>query len=230
MRFRSAEEEREIRRIKGRVPRKVTRPPSAILCPLAATTIYSLYLHYISFVFASSFPLSLSLSLLCPWPNTQTTAPTRTHKLSIAAVLSAVIGPWCHTMGQTMLGTIHPLLLNHSTLASHLLAHPSSPVPTPFRGSTTPILSRNQPNPSNLINVIADCVTSRSQWDVHEMEIYSNILGRPGTVIIVFERICVVSLYKISRTLGWLASAIRKETDSDLREQCLVEKSIKREI
>lgn len=35
---------------------------------------------------------------------------------------------------------------------------------------------------------------------------------------------------KISRTLGWPASAIRKETDSDLREQCLVEKSIKREI
>lgn len=64
MRFRSAEEEREIRRIKGRVPRKVTRPPSAILCPLAATTIYSLYLHYISFVFASSFPLSLSLTPL----------------------------------------------------------------------------------------------------------------------------------------------------------------------
>lgn len=32
-------------------------------------------------------------------------------------------------MGQTMLGTIHPLLLNHSTLANHLPTHPPSPVP-----------------------------------------------------------------------------------------------------
>lgn len=60
MRFRSAEEEREIRRIKGRVPRKVTRPPSAILCPLAATTIYRRPSTYI--IFLSYLPL-LSLFL-----------------------------------------------------------------------------------------------------------------------------------------------------------------------
>lgn len=33
------------------------------------------------------------------------------HSLSIAEALSAVIGPWCHTIGQTIRGTIHPLLL-----------------------------------------------------------------------------------------------------------------------
>lgn len=41
---------------------------------------------------------------------------------------------------------------------------------------------------------------------------------------------CEFVFDEISRTLGWPASTIRKETDSDLRERRLVEKSIKREI
>lgn len=35
---------------------------------------------------------------------------------------------------------------------------------------------------------------------------------------------------EISRTLGWPTSTMRKETNSDLRERRLVEKSIEREI
>lgn len=68
-------------------------------------------------------------------------------------------------MGQTMLGTIHPLLLNHSTLANHLPTHPPSPVPPssspspPFLSPGTPFLSLSlssgiRANLTDLINII----------------------------------------------------------------------------
>lgn len=60
-------------------------------------------------------------------------------KQSSGVVLSAVIGSWCHTIGQTMRGTIHPCFL---TLTSCR-------------------------HPHNLINIIAEYATPRSQWDPH---------------------------------------------------------------
>lgn len=67
MRFRPAEEERGIGRIKGRVPRKVTRPPSQPSSLSLPTTVYSLYyiifLSYLPLLFLSPlFPPTLSLA------------------------------------------------------------------------------------------------------------------------------------------------------------------------
>lgn len=80
------------------------------------------------------------------------------HSLSIAEALSAVIGPWCHTIGQTIRGTIHPLLLE--------TIRPSSPG-APTHLSTvdfSPLLEST--HPTNLINIIADYAVPRSQWEL----------------------------------------------------------------
>lgn len=77
------------------------------------------------------------------------------HSLSIAEALSAVIGPWCHTMGQTMRGTIHPLLLE--------TIRPSSPGAPTHPPSTSLLESAH---PANLINIIADYAAPRSQWEL----------------------------------------------------------------
>lgn len=80
-------------------------------------------------------------------------------RLSIAEALSAVIGPWCRTMGQTMHGTIHPLLLDYPALS-----HPGHPPPPPTHRRR--LLSWNQHIPANLINIIADYAAPWSQWEL----------------------------------------------------------------
>lgn len=85
--------------------------------------------------------------------------------LSIAEALSAVIGPWCHTMGQTMLGTIHPLLASrlYPALTGGTPAHPAT---HRRRLLSLSLLSWNQHIPANLINIIADYAAPRSQWEL----------------------------------------------------------------
>lgn len=67
-------------------------------------------------------------------------------RLSIAEALSAVIGPWCRTMGQTMHGTIHPPLLDYPALS-----HPGHPPPT-FLPSSTSLLESAHPRQLNKHN------------------------------------------------------------------------------
>lgn len=80
------------------------------------------------------------------------------HSLSIAEALSAVIGPWCHTMGQTMRGTIHPLLLETIRSSSARASTHLSTV------DFSPLLE--SAHPANLINIIADYAAPRSQWEL----------------------------------------------------------------
>lgn len=63
-----------------------------------------LFVGYTSALY-SSFYVSLSLVRA---RKRATRSRIHPHSLSIAEALSAVIGPWCHTIGQTIRGTIHP--------------------------------------------------------------------------------------------------------------------------
>lgn len=101
--------------------------------------------------------LFISYSLVRTWKRA-TRSRIHPQQLSIAEALSAVIGPWCHTMGQTMRGTIHPLLLE--TIRSSSPGAPTHLSTVDF----SPLLE--SAHPANLINIIADYAAPRSQWEL----------------------------------------------------------------
>lgn len=129
------------------------RKSSHSLFTLPHRDIGILFVGYTSALYSSFYIL-----LSCARAKTRDAIAHTPPQFEHCRALSAVIGPWCHTMGQTMRGTIHPLLLE--------TIRPSSPgAPThPSTVDFSPLLE--SAHPANLINIIADYAAPRSQWEL----------------------------------------------------------------